>query len=168
MAVFIWSIRLLIFILATRNENEEDDEKTYVEMEYHFYNFGTCAIWAIEVGLNIFDHIDTKEEGVDSSLLQQTDQSFTDTSETKPLWIELTLAVYFVVDSLSVVGHLNRKDIHKLSKGMLGDVVINMLAYLYLVYRQGVDWRNSNFGKNENEEGSDLNRRELSEINVTR
>ena len=160
-AVLIWSIRLLIYIIGTRNENEEDDEKTYVEMEYLFYNFGTCAVWAIEVGLNIFDHIDTKEEGVDSSLLQQTDQSFTDTSETKPLWIELTLAIYFVVDSLSVVGHLNRKEIHKLSKGMLGDVVINMLAYLYLVYRQGVDWRNSNFGKNENEEESDLNRREV-------
>jgi len=158
--VLIWSIRLLIYIFDTRNDNE-DDEKTYVELEYLFYNFGTCFIWAIEVGLNIFDHIDTKEEGVDSSLLQQTDQYFTDTSETKPLWIELTLAIYFVIDSTSVVGHLSRKEIHKLSKGMLFDVVINMLAYVYLVYRQVIDWRKSDFlGKTENEE-SGLNRSEI-------
>ena len=73
----------------------------------------------------------------------------------------MTLAVYFVIDSAVEVGHLSRKEIHKLSKGMLGDVFINMLAYLYLVYRQVVDWRNSNFGKNRNEEESDLSSREI-------
>ena len=140
-AVLIWSIRLVIYIVGTRNDNNENDEKTSVELEYLIYNFGTCTIWAFEVGLNIFDYIDTKEDGFKSSLLQKPDESVTDASQTKPLWIEFTVAVYFVFDSASVVSDLTRNEIHKLSKGMLVDVLINMLAYFYIVYRQFSDWR---------------------------
>ena len=142
--VLIWSIILFSNIVGTRNDNNENDERTTVELEYLVYNFGTSAIWALEVGLNIFDYTDTKEEGVEHSLLEQPAHSITDASETIPLWIEFSLAVYFVIDSAAVVFHLTRKEVHHLANGMLLDVVINMLAYFYLVYRQFVDWRKSN------------------------
>jgi hypothetical protein len=128
-----------MFFIVGNNNND----KTPVQLEYLIYNFGTCVVWALEVGLKIFDYIDSKKEDTECSLLYQPTQSNTDTSETKPLWIEFTLAVYFLIDSARVVGHLSRKEIQKLSKGMLYNVVLNMVAYLYLVYRQFIDWSKS-------------------------
>jgi len=142
--VLTWSNILVSNIVGTRNDSNENDERTTVELEYLVYNFGTSAIWALEVGLNIFDYTDTKEEGVEHSLLEQPVHSITNASETIPLWIEFSLAVYFVIDSAAVVFHLTRKEVHHLANGMLLDVVINMLAYFYLVYRQFADWRKSN------------------------
>lgn len=147
-AVLIWSIRLILYIVGTQNDNNESDEKTSAELEYLIYNFGTCILWVFEAGLNIFDHIDTKQDGDKSSLLQN-DECVTDASETKPLWVEFFIALYFVFDSSSVVSHLSRNEIHKLSKGMLDEVLINVLAYSYLVYRQFVDWRKSNLDQTE-------------------
>ncbi len=152
-AVLIWSIRLILVIVATQNDNNESDEKTSAQLEYLIYNFGTCIIWVLEAGLNLFDHIDTKQDGAKSSLLQD-DEYVTDASETKPLWVEFFIAVYFVFDSSSVVFDLSRNEIHKLSKGMLGDVLLNMLAYFYIVYRQFIDWRKTNLDQTEQ---TDLN-----------
>lgn len=148
-AVLIWSIRLIVYIVGTQNDNNERDEKTSAELEYLIYNFGICTVWVLEAGLNIFDHIDTKQDGDKSNLLHNPDEYVTDASETKPLWIEFFIAVYFVFDSLSVISDLSRNEIHKLSKGMLGDVLTNMLAYFFLVYRQFIDWRRSNLDQTE-------------------
>ncbi len=147
--VLIWSVVLLTQIVGTLNENNESDEKTSVELGYLFYNLGTCFIWAVEVGLNIFDYIDTKEESGENSLLKQPDHSITSTSETTPLWIEFTFAVYSLIASVGIVFHLTRKEVHHLANGMLFDVFANMLAYLYMVYQQCTHWRKSNLGKEE-------------------
>ena len=88
-----------------------------------------------------------KEESGENSLLRQQGHSITNTSETTPLWIEFTLAVYFLIDSVGVVFHLTRNEVHLLANGMMFDVVVSMLAYLYMVYRQLADWRKTNLGQ---------------------
>lgn len=137
----IWSAVLFTqHVISTLN----DDEKTYVELEYLIYNFALCFVWAIEVGFNIFDYTDTEDIG-ENSFLQQQQPSHTtaSTSETVPLWIELAIALYFLIASVVVV----RKEVHHQANGMVLDVVLNMLAYLYMVYRQFADWRKSNIGQ---------------------
>lgn len=136
--VLMWSVVLLIQIVLEQNS---------VEFGYLIYNFGFCFIWAVEVGLNIFDYTDAKEENGENSLLRQQGHSITNTSETTPLWIEFTLAVYFLIDSVGVVFHLTRNEVHHLANGMMFDVVVSMLAYLYMVYRQLADWRKTNLGQ---------------------
>ena len=64
----IWSAVLFTqHVISTLN----DDEKTYVELEYLIYNFALCFVWAIEVGFNIFDYTDTEDIGENSFLQQQ-------------------------------------------------------------------------------------------------
>jgi uncharacterized membrane-anchored protein YitT (DUF2179 family) len=103
--ILIWSTILFIEfidVVGTLNEDAENDEKTYAELQYLIWNFGTCLLWVIEVGLNIFDFIDSKEELGENSLLQHTDRSITNNTqnETLPLWFELSLAFYFLIDSV--------------------------------------------------------------------
>jgi len=119
-------------------------------LQYLIWNFGTCLVWVLEVGLNLFDFIDSKEELGENSLLQHTDRSITNNTqnETLPLWIELSLAIYFLIDSVGIVFHLTRKEVHNSAKGMLFDVVVAVMAYLFLVYRQFVDMRQSKLKEN--------------------
>ena len=148
--ILIWSTILFIDVVGTLNEDAENDEKTYAELQYLIWNFGTCLLWVIEVGLNIFDFIDSKEELGENSLLQHTDRSITNNTqnETLPLWIELSLAFYFLIDSVGIVFHLTRKEVHNSAKGMFFDVVVAILAYLFMVYRQFVDMRQSKLKEN--------------------
>ena len=148
-SILAWSTILLIDVVGTLNEDAENDEKTYTELQYLIWNFGTCLVWVLEVGLNIFDFIDSKEELGENSLLQHTDRSITNTqNETLPLWIELSLAIYFLIDSVSIVFHLTRKEVHNSAKGMLFDVVVAVMAYLFMVHRQFVDMRQSKLKEN--------------------
>ena len=149
--ILAWSTILFIDVVGTLNEDAENDEKTYAELQYLIWNFGTCLVWVLEVGLNIFDFIDSKEElgENENSLLQHTDHSIASTqNETLPLWIELSLAIYFLIDSVSIVFHLTRKEVHNSAKGMLFDVVVAVMAYLFMVHRQFTDMRQSKLKEN--------------------
>ena len=151
--ILIWSVVLLIRFVGSQRE-----EKIYVELQYLIYNFGTCLVWVVEVGLNIFDFIDSKEgESGEQSLLQQQQQqqqqqpehSIATTNETLPLWIEFSLAVFFLVNSVGIVFHLTRKEVHHEAKGALVDVLVAVFAYLFMIYRQFVDMRQTNVVENE-------------------
>ena len=54
--------------------------KEQVEFEYLVYNFGTCAVWLIEVTFNVLDHLDFFDleprtgTGEESLLQPQTDK----------------------------------------------------------------------------------------------
>lgn len=146
-AILIWSFFLLLEILAITGSHD-DNERTEVEFQYLLYDFGTCAIWVIEVFFNVLDHkeyLEAGEEGAgEESLLQPaTERTERTRKEVTALWIEVVLAVFFFIDSTSVVYHLNRHQIHRQAEGMTFDVVLCVVAYLYMVYRQFVDWRTS-------------------------
>lgn len=145
--VLIWSLFLLLKILATLGTNN-DDKQTVIEFEYLVYNFGTCAVWVVEVLFNVLDFKGYfKRDGVEEESPLQPNGDAQTSERTKKeviaLHVEALLAVYFFIDSTIVADNLSRKQIHKEARGMTIDVVINMLAYCYMVHRQFVDWRAS-------------------------
>ena len=130
---------LLLGIWSITGGNKED--RTEVEFQYLMYNFGTCAIWLVEVFFNVLDYKRyTEWEGFgEESLLQPTQKDERTKQEVIALWIEGALAVYFFIDSTCVFDDLHRKQIHRQAEGMTFDVFFNMAAYGYMIYRQRED-----------------------------
>ena len=142
--VLVWSLILMGRIWTTYYHSKEQ-----VEFEYLVYNFGTCAVWLIEVTFNVLDHLDFFDleprtgTGEESLLQPQTDKRDKTKKEVAAIYIELILAAYFFIDSTSVAYHLSRKQIHREAKGMTLDVSLSMIAYTYLVYQQFIDYRST-------------------------
>lgn len=154
--VHIWSILLLLGIWSITGNHEEED-RTTVEFDYLIYNFGTCAIWVVEVLFNILDYKRyTEWEGFgEESLLRPTQKDERTKKEVIALWIEGALAVYFFVDSTCVFGNLHRHQIHRQAEGMAYDVFLNMAAYAYMIYRQVIDYQDTGEGTGSEHEEDD-------------
>lgn len=131
------------------HDSHDDNVKTTIEWHYLLYDFGTCTIWLIEVFFNVLDYkeyFDSGEgEGVGEESLLQPSQQRVEWTKRRVifLWVEVTLAAYFFIDSTSIAYHLSRMDIHRQSRGMTFDVCFNMMAYALMVYYQYADWKAS-------------------------
>lgn len=146
-SILLWSAFILVGIISTFNSHN-DNEKNEAEYSYLLYNFGTCAVWLIEVLFHFLDYrkyfdFDTDEGVNEESLLQPTVKAEKTRREVAALWIEGFFAVLFFVDSTTVALNLSREQIHKQAQGMVFDVVLNMAAYGFMVYRVFDDWRGS-------------------------
>ena len=145
--VLIWSLILGVHVWNTADTHIED-ELSAVEREYIIWNFVTCAVWVVEIALNVLDYRGYFDKGGfgESSLLQQpaTERKEKTKNELIAMYTEVFLAVYFFLDSCSIaVNLLDRNEVHKYASAMTFDVVIGMIAYTFLVYRQYVDYKSA-------------------------
>mmetsp|Transcript_13533 Transcript_13533/g.29064 ORF Transcript_13533/g.29064 Transcript_13533/m.29064 type:complete len:210 (-) Transcript_13533:1115-1744(-) len=160
--ILFWSATLLLGILITIDDDDNDVEKIEVEWDYLLYNFGACAVWVVEVSFNLLDfngYFDATTDR-DKSLLEITISMEMEGAENRTKWevitlyIEMAFAAYFFVDSMSIVFHFSLEEIQREAEGMPFDVCINMIAYAFMVYRQFVDLRNSRQDGEEKENSS--------------
>jgi len=150
--------------LVTIDSPDDDDEKTEIEWNYLLYNFGTCAVWVVEVLFNVLDfkgysdsHPDEGDDHGEENLLlplPETERIKRTKWEVIALGIQIAFAVYYFIDSTSIAVHLSRGEIHRRAGGMLLDVCLNIVAYAFMVYRQFDDWRNSGRDGEQNSEHS--------------
>jgi len=150
--ILLWSTILLFGILITIDDDDDDVEKIEIEWDYLIYNFGACAVWVVEVLFNVLDfkgYFDATAD-CEKSLLQITTSMETESGtenrtkwEVIALYVEMALAAYFFIDSMSIVFHFSLEDIQRGAEGMPFDVCLNMVAYAFMVYRQFVNLRNS-------------------------
>ena len=63
------------------------------------------------------------------------------TNKRVALWIEGAIAACFFVDSAVASVHLSRNEVHRQAEGMTIWVIINIVAYAFMVYRLFVDWQ---------------------------
>jgi len=112
MVVLLLSIVLFVDIL---NAVDDRNERPNAVAEYLIYNFGTNALWILEVTLNTYEN---------------WKGNFHLSADTGWMIAEWLVSIYFVYDSISLLieWKLNNSDLSE----DLSDAVIGIISYSYL------------------------------------
>jgi hypothetical protein len=152
--ILTWSAFLLVRIFATGG-SYVDDDKAAVELHYLIYNIVTCCVWLLEVLLNVLDYnefFDDGDGGGEAPLMpppiHDTENA---TNKMRALWIEGGIAAFFFAESAMAAVHLSRNEVHRQAEGMTMWVIINIVAYIFMVYRLFVDWQTMRQGAKQTE-----------------
>lgn len=133
----VWSL-ILVFDIFLVEEDLED--RPGAAAMYLVWNFGTTAVWCVEVGLQQVGYHaschDDKNHGTFFINNHGDDGGGTQRTRFKLLldrwvrWIELGLAVFFLVDSMMLL--YKWRLAHNHLEEELGEVLINVFAYLFI------------------------------------
>jgi len=111
LTVVLFSIALSFDIIRAVDDRSE---RSGAMAEYLIYNFGTSALWVVEIALN------TYEKWKNSDL----------SAERNSIMVEGFASIYFVYDSIDLMikWKLNKEDLSE----PLFEVVVNIISYSYL------------------------------------
>ncbi|KAL9180668.1 hypothetical protein ACHAXT_011121 [Thalassiosira profunda] len=148
-AVLLWSLVLLARILALPQTHDADEERSKTGCGVQLPGLQLCHVCRV-AGRSAIQRPRPQRllrcwggGGGEESLLRPTPKTERTKNEVVALWVELVLAAYFFIDSTTVAVHLSRRQIHRQARGMTIDIAGTLAAYLYLVYRQAVEWKRS-------------------------
>jgi len=120
--LFVWSVLLLIELLFT----EAPLERLEGTRAYLAWNFVTTLVWFGEVGLKCYYINDSI---IRDGWTQLHQIIFLQTRQDIETFVELMLAIYYLIDSAKVFRSWHKADIDL--SGELFDAILNSLSYLY-------------------------------------
>ena len=137
--ILTWSTGILIYYFIFTDGPREEET---AQIDYLVYNFITCTVWVLEVifhTLDFFRFLDDDDEGREGLL--EEEQVHAKGCCWLALWIEVVLAIIFFFDAINGAVHLERQDVDKYTSDMVYWIILDIVAYSYMVCRSYNDWR---------------------------
>ena len=137
--ILTWSTGILIYYFIFTDGPREEET---AQIDYLVYNFITCTVWVLEVifhTLDFFRFLDDDDEGREGLL--EEEQVHAKGCCWLALWIEVVLAIIFFFDAINGAIHLERQDVDKYTADMVYWIILDIVAYSYMVCRSYNDWR---------------------------
>lgn len=138
--ILTWSTGILIYyFIFTEGPREEET----AQIDYLVYNFITCTVWVLGVifhTLDFFRFLDDDDE-IAEDLLEEEQVHAKGCCSWLALWIEVVIAVIFFFDAINGSIHLERRDVDNYTSDMVYWIILDIVAYSYMVCRSYNDWR---------------------------